>query len=111
MSGITTVDSDPVGVRDQLSTGEPLVLSHITGLMEAGGQVTLGRVEPFEGVAIAAKGKKVMAALVRRNGESAEQLLHRLEEALHRRAMTGVMTQEINGELLGLAAPRVRRRG
>ena len=111
MSGITTVDSDSMGGRDQLLTSEPLVLSHITGLMEAGGQVTLGRVEPFEGVAIAAKGKKVMAALVRRKGESAEQLLHRLEEALHRRALTGAVTQEIDSHQFGLTPPSARRKG
>jgi hypothetical protein len=95
---------------DELLTDEPLVLSHITGLMEAGGQVTLGRVEPFQGVAIAAKGKQVLATLVRRDKESAEQLLHRLEAALHRRAITGAVTQEINGEQFGLKRSSVRRR-
>jgi hypothetical protein len=75
------------------------------------GQVTLGRAESFNGVAISAKGKKVMAALLRRDGESAEQLLHRLEEALHRRAITGVVTQEIDGEQFGLLPPSARRKG
>jgi len=110
MSEIRTVSLDAMSGGDALLTGEPLVLSHVTGLMEAGGQITLGRVEPFESAAIAAKGRKVFAALTRREGESAEQLLHRLEQALHRHAITGVVTQEIDGQAFGLQPPSTRRR-
>jgi hypothetical protein len=46
------------------------------------GQITIGEIPPIRSAALAAEGKKVRVALVRRDGESVAELLLRLEAAL-----------------------------
>jgi hypothetical protein len=48
-------------------------------LMNDGGQVTLGAIGPFPAAALPAG---MLAGLVRRKGESWNQLLHRLDETV-----------------------------
>jgi hypothetical protein len=100
------------------SIGEVVVLTkserswpHITALIEAGGHVTIGKIEPFEGVAVAAGGRKVFATLVRRERESAAALMQRLETALDERACRGVVTNEIEGGEFVLVGPSARGKG
>jgi hypothetical protein len=50
--------------------------------MSAGGQVTLGAVEPLAFAAIAHDGQHTRVALKRRNRENLMQLLLRFDEAL-----------------------------
>lgn len=43
--------------------------THLTALLDRGGHVTLGRMDPFDGVAVAADAQRVLASLLRREGE------------------------------------------
>jgi hypothetical protein len=70
---------------------------NIDCLIQGGGDVTLGQVGPIECAATAADGDQMLAALVRRKGESFEELLDRLDAALQRRWDTDELLDEING--------------
>jgi hypothetical protein len=50
-------------------------LPHVTGLILDGGHITIGRVAPLDGIAVAADAAKVLATLVRREDETVEELL------------------------------------
>src|SRR5437016_1918288 len=56
--------------------------AHIDALMNAGGQITLGRMAPLDGVAVAADDHDIYAVLRRRPEESFESLLRRLDQAV-----------------------------
>ena len=84
--------------------------SHITALIARGGHVTFGRVAPIDGAAVAADEHTMLAALVRRNGESIPQLLARLNEAIGQAVTRGVVTNEVNGGKSALARRRVRKK-
>lgn len=84
--------------------------THLTALLDRGGHVTLGRVDPFDGVAVAADARRVLASLLRREGESAVALMARLEATLQRAAAGDVPAQEINEAHFGLRRPTARRR-
>lgn len=66
-------------------------------LIRGHGDVTLGRVGPVRSAAVAADGDQMLAALVRRPGESLEDLLTRLDEALERNWENEEFIDEING--------------
>lgn len=66
-------------------------------LIRGHGDVTLGRVGPVRSAAVAADGDQMLAALVRRPGESLEDLLTRLDEALERNWENEDFIDEING--------------
>jgi hypothetical protein len=51
-------------------------------LDQSHGQITIGEIPPIRSAALAAEGKKVRAALVRRDGETVAELLLRLDAAL-----------------------------
>jgi hypothetical protein len=70
---------------------------NIEFLVQGRGDVTLGQVGPVECAATAADGDQMLAALVRRDNESLEQLLDRLDAALQRRWDTDELIDEING--------------
>lgn len=56
---------------------------HIQAFLDhSRGQITIGEIPPIRSAALAAEGKKVRAALVRRDGETVAELLQRLEAAL-----------------------------
>ena len=61
------------------------------------GEITLGKVGPVSSAAVAADGDQMLAALVRRRGESLEDLLTCLDEALERRWEDDEFVDEING--------------
>jgi len=66
-------------------------------LIRGHGDITLGRVGPVSSAAVAADGDQMLAALVRRQGESLEALLTRLDEALERNWENDEFIDEING--------------
>jgi hypothetical protein len=84
--------------------------SHITTLIARGGHVTFGRIAPIEGAAVAADEHTMLAALVRRDGESVPQLLARLNEAIGQAVTRGVVTNEVNGGKFALARTHVRKK-
>jgi hypothetical protein len=56
---------------------------HIQAFLDhSRGQITIGEIPPIRSAALAAEGKKVRVALVRRDGETVADLLLRLEAAL-----------------------------
>lgn len=84
--------------------------SHITALIARGGHVTFGRIAPIDGAAVAADEHTMLAALVRRSGESIPQLLARLNDAVGQAVTGGVVTNEVNGGKFALACTRVRKK-
>ena len=72
-------------------------LKNIGSLIDGNGQVTLGRIGPVRCAAVAADEDQQLAALVRRRGESLENLLVRLDAAIEAAWEKGVFLDEING--------------
>ena len=70
---------------------------HLEDLITHGGQVTIGKIHPIECAAIAGNGKKMLAALQRRNGERLAELLQRLEQAVKEAQSSTRVTNEIHG--------------
>lgn len=61
----------------------PLPFSHLQAFLdETRGQITLGEIPPIRSAALAAVGKRVRVALLRRDDENLGQLLERLDAAL-----------------------------
>lgn len=57
--------------------------SHLQAFLDATrGQITLGEIPPIRSAALAAVGKRVRVALLRRDDENLGQLLERLDAAL-----------------------------
>jgi hypothetical protein len=84
---------------------------HIAALLaRTGGQIMLGRVAPIEGAAIAVDEQALIATLVRRDGESVNELLLRLESAIGAALHQGVVTNEVNDGQFRLARPRTRKK-
>jgi hypothetical protein len=83
----------------------------IAALLEQAGHITVGCVPPIDGVAIAASEHALLATIVRHEGESLDELLQRLDEAIGRALHDGVHTNEIEGGEFMLAGPRTKPRG
>jgi hypothetical protein len=79
-------------------------------LDQAGGHISIGRMPPIEGAAVAVNEQGLMASLVRRNGESLPDLLQRLDAAIGKALQEGVVTNEINGGRFRLATSAVRKK-
>jgi len=60
----------------------PTRFKNIDALVKSGGEVTIGRIGPVRCGATAADEDQSLAMLVRRSGESLEELLHRLDRAI-----------------------------
>ena len=60
----------------------PTRLKNIDALVNAGGEVTIGRIGPVRCGATAADEDQPLAMLTRRPGESLEELLDRLDRAI-----------------------------
>lgn len=71
-------------------------LPNITALIDSGGQIMIGTMKPLEDTAVAHDGRKTIAMLRRRAGESVEQLLSRLDAAIATAKATGARVDEIN---------------
>lgn len=84
---------------------------HIATLLaRAGGHIMLGRVAPIEGAAVAVDEQALIATLVRRDEESVDDLLRRLDDAIGAALQQGIVTNEINGGRFALARPRTRKK-
>lgn len=71
-------------------------LAHIEALIDAGGQIMLGTVQPIVGAAVAHDGKKTLVMLRRRSAEPLSMLLERLDAAIETALRTGTRVDEIN---------------
>jgi hypothetical protein len=71
-------------------------MKNIEALIEDGGEITLGAVGPIECAATAADGHNALAMLVRRDGETLNALLKRLDRAIASYFDTGETIDEIN---------------
>ena len=84
---------------------------HITELLDqVGGHISIGRMPPIEGAAIAVNEQTLVASLVRRDGETFSDLLQRLDTAIGKALHEGVTTNEINGGRFRLAPSGVRKK-
>lgn len=70
-------------------------LPHIAELIEYG-QITIGVLAPVGSVAIASDGHNSLAMLVRRENETLEALLTRLDQAIDKAINEEIFTDEIN---------------
>jgi hypothetical protein len=70
---------------------------HIDDLVRYDGEITIGRLSRIGCVATASDGHNALAMLVRRPGESLEELLTRLDDAIRTAIDEHVLTDEING--------------
>ena len=70
---------------------------NIETLIEEGGEITLGQLPPFDCVATAADESNCLAMLVRRDGETLNQLMRRLDKAIHLAWTDDWFTDEVNG--------------
>jgi ribosome assembly protein YihI (activator of Der GTPase) len=70
--------------------------NYIEALIEEGGEITLGALPPHECAATAADGSNCLAMLVRRNGESLNALLQRLDKAIGLARSNDVFIDEVN---------------
>ena len=79
-------------------------------LDQAGGHISIGRMLPIEGAAVAVNEQGLVASLVRREGESFPDLLQRLDAAIGKALREGVVTNEINGGRFRLAPSGIRKK-
>ena len=68
----------------------------IEALIEEGGEITLGALPPHECAATAAEGSNCLAMLVRRDGESLNALLKRLDKAIGLAWSNDLFIDEVN---------------
>lgn len=70
--------------------------NYIEALIEDGGEITLGAISPHAVVATAADGSNCLAMLVRRDGESFNMLLKRLDKAIGLAWSNDLFFDEVN---------------
>lgn len=70
--------------------------NYIEALIEEGGEITLGALPSHDCVATAADGSNCLAMLVRRDGESFNALLKRLDKAIGLAWSNEVFIDEVN---------------
>src|SRR5258708_25134765 len=80
-------------------------LPHVTGLILNGGNITIGRVEPLDGIAVAADALRVLATLVRREDATIEELLPRLDAAIGQAVNTTIVASDLRDTQMGLSTP------
>ena len=71
-------------------------LPNIESLIDGDGEITLGRAAGFACTATACEEDRPLAMLVRRNGETLDQLLVRLDEAIEKATEENIVTDEVN---------------
>lgn len=69
---------------------------HIEELIESDGNITIGRVAPIDCAAVATDEHNMLAALVRRDGETFLELMQRLDKAVKLALDEEQFTDEIN---------------
>jgi hypothetical protein len=72
-------------------------MKNIQALIDDGGEITLGALPPHECAATAADGNNALAMLVRRDGETLNALLKRLDRAIGAYYDDGETVDEVNG--------------
>ena len=72
-------------------------MKNIEILIADGGDITIGAIDPIECAATAADGHNAIAMLVRRDGDTLNALLKRLDRAIGRFYEDDEITDEING--------------
>jgi hypothetical protein len=72
-------------------------MKNIEALIADGGEITIGAIYPIECAATVADGHNSVAMLVRREGETLDALLKRLDQAIAQFYDDGVAIDEING--------------
>lgn len=70
---------------------------NIEAFIDYDGHIAIGRIEPIDCAAIANDDHNMLAALVRRPGETFTQLLDRLDRAIELAVNEETFTDEING--------------
>jgi hypothetical protein len=68
-------------------------------LDDSRGQITIGEIPPIRSAALAAEGKKVRFALVRRHNESVAELLLRLDSSLGKAIAENTLVDEVLPEI------------
>lgn len=71
--------------------------TQIEWLVDGEGEITIGRMGGISCAAVASDGHNALAMLVRRRGESLEDLLTRLDDAIRLAVEEDTYTDEING--------------
>ena len=79
------------------SVHDDRAMKNIETLIEDGGEITLGALPPHECAATAADGSNALAMLVRRDGETLNALLKRLDRAIGAYYDEGETVDEVNG--------------
>jgi hypothetical protein len=84
----------------------------LAALAGRGGHIVFGYVAPIHGVAVATEGTRVYATLLRRDGETFDQLLARLDASIGESVRTGAPVSELPGAefVMGSTRERPRRR-
>jgi hypothetical protein len=95
---------------DDLPLTPPDRWPHIAALLANDGHITVGYIPPINGAAIAADEHSLLVTLVRRPGESLDDLLQRLDQAIGRALNEGIQTNEIEGGQFMLAAPKKKKK-
>jgi hypothetical protein len=71
-------------------------MKNIEALVDDGGEITLGHLGDIGCIATAADGHNALAMIVRRDGETLNTLIKRLDKAVGRYYDCGKTTDEIN---------------
>lgn len=74
----------------------PRALKNIEALIAEGGDITVGALPPIDCAATAADGSNALAMLVRRDGESLDALLKRLDKAIGLAWSENLFIDEVN---------------
>ena len=74
------------------------VAKNIEALIGDGGEITLGALPPHACAATAADASNCLAMLVRRDGESLNALLRRLDKAIGLAWSDGIFIDEVNND-------------
>jgi hypothetical protein len=71
-------------------------MKNIEELIADGGEITIGALAPYECAATAADASNALAMLVRRDGETLNALLKRLDKAIGVAYKDGIFIDEVN---------------
>ena len=72
------------------------MLENIESLISGEGSIEIGRIGPVRCAAVASDENQMLAALVRRKGESLMDLMQRLDKAIEKAWEKEIYTDEIN---------------
>ena len=78
------------------ATAKPKSWPNIQGLIDNGGNISIGEIRPVRCAAVAADEDNMLAALLRRKDETLTDLLDRLDQAIEKAIDEEIYTDEIN---------------